>query len=81
MPTIMVRKKTRGHKRRPGWQRSLERWWFTYIQPPGSPNLWLVVIPFLILGAVLFAWLAGTLAGDDVATMARDLVRNPFRVK
>ena len=41
--------------------------------------MWLLVIAFLIVGAVAVAWVAGTIAGDDFVTMARDLVKNPFR--
>ena len=79
MPYVPVSRVQRGRKRRPRWQRRLEQWWFTYVRPPGSPNLWLLVIPFMIAGAVAVAWLAGTIAGEDLATMARNLVKNPFK--
>jgi hypothetical protein len=49
------------------------------VQPPGSPNLWLVVIPLMLVGAIAVALLSGFLTGDDVTNVARDIVKNPFR--
>jgi len=49
------------------------------VQPPGSPNVWLVMIPLMLVGAVAVALISGMLAGDDVAQIARDIVKNPFR--
>lgn len=65
--------------RRRRWRRRARDWWFTYVQPPGSPNLWLVVIPLMLVGAVVIALLSGMLVSDDVTAIARDLVRNPFK--
>ncbi len=49
------------------------------MQPPGSPNLWLVIVPLLLVGAVAVALLSSFLAGDDVTQVAREIVKNPFR--
>ena len=49
------------------------------MQPPGSPNLWLVIVPLMVVGAIAVAWLSGMLAGDNVGSIAREIVRNPFR--
>jgi hypothetical protein len=69
----------RSRSRRRRWRRRFLDWWFTDVQPPGSPNLWLVIVPLMLVGAVAVAWLSGMLAGDDVTAIARDIVRNPFR--
>jgi hypothetical protein len=69
----------RGRRRRRGWRRRLLDWWVTYVQPPGSPNLWVVIIPLMLVGAIAVALLSGFLAGEDVTSVARDIVRNPFR--
>jgi hypothetical protein len=66
-------------RRRRGWRRKLQDWWFTYVQPPGSPNLWLVIVPLVLVGALAVALLSGFLVGDDVTQTARDIVKNPFR--
>jgi len=69
----------RGRPRRRRWRRRFEDWWYRRVQPPGSPNLWLVIIPLMVVGAIAVALLSGFLAGDDVTQVARDIVRNPFR--
>ncbi|HET7342820.1 MAG TPA: hypothetical protein VFL90_15255 [Methylomirabilota bacterium] len=61
------------------WRRRFLDWWFTRVQPPGSPNLWLLIVPLMLVGALVVAWLSGMLAGDGVGSIARQLVRNPFR--
>ena len=69
----------RGRPRRRRWRRRFEDWWYRHVQPPGSSNLWLVIIPLMVVGAIAVALLSGFLAGDDVTQVARDIVRNPFR--
>ena len=69
----------RGRPRRRRRRRRVVDWWYRHVQPPGSPNLWLVIIPLMVVGAVAVALLSGFLAGDDVTQVARDIVRNPFR--
>ncbi len=69
----------RGRPRRRRWRRRLRDWWYRSVQPPGSPNVWLVMIPLMLVGAVAVALISGMLAGDDVAQIARDIVKNPFR--
>ena len=69
----------RSRLRRRRWRRRVEHWWFRCVQPPGSPNVWLVIIPLMLVGAVAVALLSGMLAGDDVTQVARDIVKNPFR--
>ena len=66
-------------RRRRGWRRKLQDWWFTRVQPPGSPNLWVVIIPLMLVCALTVALLSGFLIGDDVTQVARDIVKNPFR--
>jgi hypothetical protein len=68
----------RGRSRR-RWQRRWWVWWDTYVRPPGSPNLWVVTIPLMLAGAALVAWLAGLVMGDDVGSIVREIVKNPFR--
>lgn len=69
----------RGRPRRRRWRRRFGDWWYRHVQPPGSPNLWLVIIPLMLVGAIAVALLSGFLAGDDLTQTARDIVRNPFR--
>jgi hypothetical protein len=69
----------RGRPRRRRWRRRFQDWWYRYVQPPGSPNVWLVIIPLMLIGAIAVAMLSGFLAGDDVTQTAREIVKNPFR--
>ena len=37
------------------------------------------MIPLMLVGAVAVALISGMLAGDDIAQIAREIVKNPFR--
>ena len=69
----------RSRPRRRRWRRRFREWWFRSVQPPGSPNVWLVIIPLMLVCAVAVALLSGFLIGDDVTQTAREIVKNPFR--
>ena len=68
-----------GRPRRRRWRRRFRDWWYRHVQPPGSPNLWLVIIPLMLVSAIAVALLSGFLIGDDITQTAREIVKNPFR--
>jgi len=65
----------RGRPRRRRWRRRFGDWWYRYVQPPGSPNLWLVIIPLMLVGAVAVALLSGFLADAPGILFLMDLSR------